>query len=60
VSDALLLELAGIVGFGHVLTGEAAEPYLTDWRKLVHGRARLVVRPGDTDEVAAVMRACRP
>jgi len=58
VSDALRQELAGIVGPGHVLTGEAAQPYLTDWRKLVRGRARLVVRPADTAQVAAVMRAC--
>ena len=58
MSDPLLLELARIVGFGHVLTGEAAEPYLTDWRKLVQGRARVVVRPADTEQVAASMRAC--
>jgi FAD/FMN-containing dehydrogenase len=58
MSDALAGELATLLGAGHVLTGAAAEPHLTDWRKLVHGRARLVARPGSTGEVAAVLRAC--
>ncbi len=39
MSDALLQELGAILGPTHVLTGEAAAPYLTDWRKLVQGRA---------------------
>lgn len=58
MTDALLQELGAILGPQHVLTGKAAAPYLTDWRKLVKGRARLVLRPNITDEVAAVMRAC--
>jgi hypothetical protein len=29
-----------------------------DWRRRWHGRALAVVRPGSTDEVAAVVRAC--
>jgi FAD/FMN-containing dehydrogenase len=32
--------------------------YETDWRKRYRGRALAVVRPGHTDEVAAVVRAC--
>ncbi|MGG5890872.1 hypothetical protein ACLF3G_27675 [Falsiroseomonas sp. HC035] len=35
MSDALAGELAALLGASHVLTGAAAEPYLTDWRKLV-------------------------
>jgi FAD/FMN-containing dehydrogenase len=58
MSDALLQELAATLGSDHVLNGEAAAPYLTDWRKLVQGRARCVVRPADTAQVSAVMRAC--
>jgi len=50
--------LAAIVGAGHVLTGEQAAPYLTDWRGRYRGTALAVVRPGSTAEVAAVVRAC--
>jgi FAD/FMN-containing dehydrogenase len=40
---------------------DAAEdmaPYLLDWRKRYRGNARLVARPGSTDEVAALVRLC--
>jgi len=50
--------LCAIVGTGNVLRGEDAAPFLTDWRGRYHGRARCVVRPGTTAEVAAVVRAC--
>jgi FAD/FMN-containing dehydrogenase len=33
-------------------------PYLTDWRHRYHGSALAVVRPGSTEEVAAVVRLC--
>ena len=32
--------------------------YELDWRKRFHGRALAVVRPADTAQVAAVLRAC--
>ena len=54
----LLQALAAAVGEANVLTGDAAQPYLTDWRNRYHGRAQAVVRPGSTAEVAAVVRAC--
>jgi FAD/FMN-containing dehydrogenase len=58
-ADPLLTELAQVVGASHVLTREdEQEEYLIDWRKLLRGRARAVVRPGSTEEVAAVVRAC--
>ena len=54
----MLEALSNIVGQEHVLTGEAAEPYLVDWRGRYRGRAQAVVRPGSTEEVAAVIRHC--
>lgn len=51
-------ELAKIVGQSNVLTGEAAEPYLVDWRGRYRGKAQAVVRPGTTEEVAAVVKFC--
>src|SRR5690606_29444370 len=55
---SLLSELQGLLGEPNVLTGEAAEPYLVDWRRRYHGAALAVVRPGTTEEVAAVVRLC--
>ena len=54
----LLQALRAAVGEANVLIGADAEPYLTDWRKRYSGRAQAVVRPGSTEEVAAVVRAC--
>ncbi|MDB5643318.1 MAG: linked oxidase domain protein, partial [Hyphomicrobiales bacterium] len=51
--------LAAIVGAKHVIA-DAGEmtAWLTEPRDLFHGRAACVVRPGSTDEVAAVLRLC--
>jgi len=62
-SPATLIEgLRAIVGTQHVLTHDDPATDLTaweqDWRKRSHGRALAVVRPGSTDEVAAVVKAC--
>ena len=54
----MLEGLANIVGQANVLTGEAAEPFLVDWRGRYRGKAQAVVRPGSTEEVAAVVRHC--
>lgn len=54
----MLEALSKIVGQEHVLTGEAAQPYLVDWRGRYRGRAQAVVRPGSAQEVAAVVRHC--
>ncbi|MNK66499.1 putative FAD-linked oxidoreductase [compost metagenome] len=54
----LLGDLIACLGQAHVLTGADAEPYLTDWRQAVTGRALAVLRPADSDEVARVMRVC--
>ncbi|WP_371322693.1 FAD-binding oxidoreductase [Dechloromonas sp. ZY10] len=58
-SSDLIPELVAIVGAGQVLTAAAdVAPYVTDWRGRYRGAARCVVRPADTAEVAAVVRAC--
>src|SRR5690349_18141679 len=51
--------LAQIVGDSHVLTGrDLRAGYERDWTGRYRGQARLVVRPGDTAEVAGVVGAC--
>jgi FAD/FMN-containing dehydrogenase len=57
--DALVRALVGVVGDRHVLTDPAVTaPFETDWTRRWSGRARCVVRPRDTAEVAAVVRVC--
>lgn len=57
--DPLARALAEVVGADHVLTDpEVTAGYATDWTGRFRGDARLVVRPGDTIEVAAVMTRC--
>ncbi len=49
--------LVRIVGAQHALRDEAdMAPYLTEWRDRYHGKAALIVRPGSTDEVAAILK----
>jgi FAD/FMN-containing dehydrogenase len=50
--------LAAIVGAEHVLTGEQAQSYTTDWRGRYIGSALAVVRPADTAQVAQVVQWC--
>jgi len=50
--------LRAIVGAPHVLTDGDLTAWEQDWRKRARGRALAVVRPGSTEEVAAVVRAC--
>ncbi len=50
--------LRDIVGANHLLDGGDLTAWELDWRKRWRGRARAVVRPGTTAEVAAVVRAC--
>ncbi|MCU1624843.1 MAG: linked oxidase domain protein [Frankiales bacterium] len=51
--------LADIVGSEHVLVdSDVKASYETDWTQRFTGSAVCVVRPGTTDEVAAVVRAC--
>jgi len=57
-NEPLIDALAAVVGPAHVLTGAAAAPFLTDWRDRYTGRARAIVLPGTTEEVAAVVALC--
>ncbi len=51
--------LAALVGETNVIaTAADMAAYLTEPRDLFHGRAAFVVRPGSTQEVAAVLRLC--
>ncbi|WP_210649460.1 FAD-binding oxidoreductase [Nocardioides sp. SYSU D00065] len=55
----LLDHLRTVVGDDHVLTEPADQAaYVVDWTGVHAGRALAVVRPGSTDEVAAVVAAC--
>jgi FAD/FMN-containing dehydrogenase len=52
-------ELIDIVGRGHVLTDpETIASYRTDWTGRWQGRTDVVVRPANTEEVAAVLSVC--
>ncbi|MFN3615215.1 MAG: FAD-binding oxidoreductase, partial [Rubrimonas sp.] len=50
--------LRALLGPQGVREGDAAEPYLTEPRGRWRGRAALVARPADVDQVAAVVRRC--
>ena len=55
----LTARLAAIVGERGMITDDSAmAPYLSDWRELYQGGAVAVVRPGNTEEVAAVVKLC--
>jgi len=55
----LIEQLVTIVGEANVLTTvDDMAPHLVDWRRRYHGAARCAVRPGSTEDVSAVVRAC--
>ncbi len=54
----LLNTLKQAIGAAHVLTEGDLTAYEQDWRKRTRGQALAVVRPGNTQEVAAVVKAC--
>jgi FAD/FMN-containing dehydrogenase len=54
----LLRQLAAVVGESHVLTGDAAAGYAVDWTGGFTGQAPAVLRPGGTEEVAALLGLC--
>jgi FAD/FMN-containing dehydrogenase len=56
--EKILDALRAIVGDAHVLTGGDLSAWELDWRKRARGKALAVVRPADTAQVAAVVRAC--
>ncbi len=54
----LLAELRSLVGEAHVLEGGTDPAFEQDWRRRWHGRARAIVRPASTTEVARVVSLC--
>ncbi|SDD06744.1 FAD/FMN-containing dehydrogenase [Cupriavidus sp. YR651] len=57
--DSFLDLCRAAVGPQNVLTDATDKaPYLTDWRRRYTGDAVAVLRPGSTEEVAAVVHAC--
>ena len=56
--DALIETLQAIVGPANVLTTGDLSAWEHDWRQRLRGKARAVVRPASTQELAAVVKAC--
>jgi FAD/FMN-containing dehydrogenase len=55
----LIDAIRAVVGDRGLLTDPSdIAPHVEDWRHLYRGRAQAVVRPGNTDEVAHVVRLC--
>ncbi|WP_374379642.1 FAD-binding oxidoreductase [Dongia sp.] len=55
----LIEKLKSAVGEAAVLVEPRdIEPYTRDWRRMFEGRPACVVRPGNTSEVSAILRAC--
>jgi FAD/FMN-containing dehydrogenase len=55
----LIDELKSIVGpSGWTSDPDELLPHLTEWRDVFHGETLLMVSPGNTEQVAAVIRAC--
>ena len=55
---ALLREFAAVVGGAHVLTGDATAGFTVDWTGGFTGRSPAVLRPRDTEQVAALLALC--
>jgi FAD/FMN-containing dehydrogenase len=58
MSEALLDELRATLGAAQVLHEGDLSNWEQDWRKRWRGRALAVVRPGNTEEVAQVLKTC--
>ncbi|MEO7104956.1 MAG: FAD-binding oxidoreductase [Rhodoferax sp.] len=58
IHNNLLAQLRSIVGADHVLTEGDLSAWEQDWRKRERGHALAVVRPANTQQVAAVVKAC--
>jgi FAD/FMN-containing dehydrogenase len=56
LSPELVARFAAIVGEAHALTDPDQQlPYLREWRDTYFGRSALVLRPGSTAEVSAIL-----
>jgi len=54
----LLKTLRALLGEAHVLTEGDLSAYEQDWRKRTRGKALAVVRPGNTQQVADIVKTC--
>ena len=58
-ATTLLDAIRAIVGDRGILTEPSdTAPYSEDWRRLYQGRTAAVIRPGTTEELAAVVKLC--
>ncbi len=56
-SPDTLAAFTRLVGEAHAIRDEAAmAPYLTEWRDRYRGKAALILKPGSTEEVSAILR----
>jgi FAD/FMN-containing dehydrogenase len=59
MTEDFLRRCRDIVGAAHVLdTAQDMAPYLTDWRGRFTGRARAVLQPANSGQVAQLVQAC--
>jgi hypothetical protein len=58
MSSDLFQTLQQLLGTGYVLPGDESQTQLTDKQGTYVGKALALVRPANTEEVAAVVRAC--
>jgi D-lactate dehydrogenase (cytochrome) len=57
--NAFLDNCRSVIGAAYVLTeNDDMASYLTDWRRRFTGKALAVLKPGSTEEAAAVVRLC--
>lgn len=57
--DATLRAMQAIVGERACLSGETdMQAYVTDYRRIYHGRAQVVVMPSSTEQVSQVLQWC--
>jgi D-lactate dehydrogenase (cytochrome) len=57
--NSFLEDCRAAIGAAHVITEPSdMAAYLTDWRKRFTGSATAIVKPGSTEEVAAIVRLC--
>ena len=58
-TEQFIADLVEIVGPGACVTDEQSlEPHVTEWRNVLHGRALAMALPGNTEQVAELVRLC--
>ncbi len=59
ISQDTISRLIGVVGEHHaIIDPSQMVPYLKEWRDLWRGTSQLILRPGNTSEVSAIMKIC--